>query len=63
MTRIGKSSRAFASSTCVAECPDAYGHTTFIVDPGLTPAEVLIGGDSSTAADRAGCGPGCSRRT
>ncbi len=43
MTLIGKSSRAFASSTHVAECPDAYGHTTVIVDPGVTPADVLIG--------------------
>jgi FMN reductase len=48
----GKSSRAYVLSTYVAECLDGYGHTTVIVDPGLTPAEVLIGGDSSAAAAR-----------
>jgi FMN reductase len=36
----------------VAECLDAYGHTTLLVDPGQTPAEVLIAGDGTAPSAR-----------
>lgn len=43
----GKASRAVSLSTHVAECLDAYGHTTLIVDPAQIPADVLVSSDTS----------------
>lgn len=43
----GKASRAVALSAYVAECLDAYGHTTLVVDPAQIPADVLVSGDTS----------------
>jgi FMN reductase len=48
----GTASRAHALTRYVAECLDTYGHTTLIIDPGQTPAEVLIAGDSSAPSAR-----------
>lgn len=48
----GRTSRAHALGTYVAECLDTYGHTTLLVDPGQIPADVLVAGDSSAEETR-----------
>lgn len=48
----GIESRAHALTRYAAECLDALGHTTLIVDPGQIPADVLVSGDASAPAAR-----------